>query len=98
MQNPGVSHLKAAKHILRYLRTTREAKLTYSKQPINMANVLYGYVDADHAGSPEDRKSVGGYVLLLNGAAISWSSRKIKVVAIPHLRVHGTVLVSVGAK
>ncbi len=53
MQNPGESHLKAAKHILRYLRTTRKAKLTYSKQPVNMANVLYGYVDADHAGSPE---------------------------------------------
>ena len=47
-----------------------------------MENVLYGFVDADHAGSPEDRKSVGGYVLLLNGAAISWSSRKIKVVAL----------------
>ena len=82
MQNPGESHFKAAKHILRYLKTTRECKLTYRKQPKEMANVLYGFVDADHAGSAEDRKSVGGYVLLLNGAAISWSSKKIKVVAI----------------
>ena len=82
MQNPGESHLKAAKHILRYLITTREAKLTYSKQPVNMENVLYGFVDADHAGSPEDRKSVGGYVLMLNGAAVSWSSKRIKVVAL----------------
>ena len=82
MQNPGESHLKAAKHILRYLNTTRDAKLTYRKQQPNMGNVLYGFVDADHAGSPQDRKSVGGYVLLLNGAAISWSSRKIKVVAL----------------
>jgi hypothetical protein len=82
MQNPGLSHFKAAKHILRYLKTTKDKKLTYSKQPDNMANVLYAYVNADHAGDPEDRKSVGGYVLMLNGGAISWSSKKIKVVSI----------------
>jgi hypothetical protein len=39
-------------------------------------------VDADHASDSDDRKSVGGYVLMLNGAAICWSSRKIKIVAI----------------
>lgn len=47
-----------------------------------MANKLFGYVDADHASDHDDRKSVGGYVLMLNGGAVSWSSRKIKVVAI----------------
>ncbi len=82
MQNPGPSHFKAAKHIWRYLRTTKDEKLIYSKQSDNMANILYGYVDADHAGNPEDSKSVGGYVMMLNGGAISWSSKKIKVVAI----------------
>jgi hypothetical protein len=45
-----------------------------------MANVLYGNVDADHAGSTKDQKSVGGYVLMLNCGAISWASHKIKVV------------------
>ena len=82
MSNPGQSHLKAAKHILRYLKTTREAKLTYRRQRTGKGNKLYGYVDADHAGCRDDRKSVGGYVLMLNGGAISWSSRKIKVVSI----------------
>jgi hypothetical protein len=47
-----------------------------------MANKLYGYVDADHAECKDDQKSVGGYVLMLNGGAISWSSSKIKVVSI----------------
>ncbi len=54
----------------------------YSKQAPELANRLFGYVDADHASDSDDSKSVGGYVLMLNGAAISWSSRKIKVVAI----------------
>ena len=82
MSNPGETHLQAAKHILRYLKGTRNEKLTYRKQASSMANVLYGYVDADHAGCPDDRKSVGGYVLILNGGAVSWSSRKIKVVSL----------------
>jgi hypothetical protein len=29
-----------------------------------------------------DHKSVGGFLLMLNGAAISWSSRKIKVISL----------------
>jgi hypothetical protein len=82
MQNPGESHVAAAKQVLRYLKGTKDAKLTYSKQRPEMANVLYGYVDANHAGSPEDRKSVSGYVLMLGGGAVSWSSRKIKVVSL----------------
>jgi hypothetical protein len=82
MQAPGPSHFQAAKHILRYLKATKNEKIVYRKQNPSMANRLYGFVDADHAGSHDDRKSVGGYVLMLNGGAISWSSRKIKVVAI----------------
>jgi hypothetical protein len=82
MSNPGETHLQAAKHILRYLKGTRNEKLTYRKQASSMANVLYCYVDADHAGCPDDRKSVGRYVLILNGGAVSWSSRKIKVVSL----------------
>jgi hypothetical protein len=82
MSNPGPAHIHAAKHILRYLKGTSNVGLTYSKQPKELANRLYGYVDADHASDSDDRKSVGGYVLMLGGAAISWSSRKIKVVAL----------------
>ena len=82
MQNPGEKHLKAAKHVLRYLKATKKQKLIYTKHEPCEANRLYGYVDADHAGNPDDRKSVEDYVLMLNGGAVSRSSRKIKVVSI----------------
>jgi hypothetical protein len=82
MSNPGPRHMEAAKHIVRYLKGTSHVGLKYSKQTPELANKLFGYVDADHASDSDDRKSVGGYVLMLNGAAISWSSRKIKVVAL----------------
>jgi hypothetical protein len=58
--------MEAAKHIVRYLKGMRHVGLTYSKQPPELANKLFGYVDADHASDTDDCKSVGGYVLMLN--------------------------------
>ena len=41
-----------------------------------------GYSDADWAGDISDRKSTSGYIFMLSGGAISWSSRKQKCVAL----------------
>ena len=43
---------------------------------------LVVYIDSDHAGDLEDRKSTSGYVFLLSSGAISWSSRKQPVVSL----------------
>jgi Reverse transcriptase (RNA-dependent DNA polymerase) len=82
MGNPGEVHLAAAKHILRYMKGTLDYGLTYGRAKDGLQNCLYGYVDADHAACPDDRKSVAGYAIMLNSAAISWSSRKIKVTSL----------------
>ena len=82
MSNPGPTHVAAAKHILRYLKAFPDVGITYKPQTEGSANRLFGYVDADHASDKDDRKSVGGHVLMLNGGAICWSSRKIKVIAL----------------
>ncbi|CAI7857289.1 unnamed protein product [Closterium sp. NIES-53] len=39
---------------------------------------LIGYVDADDKGDKQNRTSMGGYVFAYGGAAISWSSSRIK--------------------
>jgi hypothetical protein len=39
-------------------------------------NTLWGWVDADWAGDTATRRSHTGYVLMLNGGAISWKSRR----------------------
>ncbi len=82
MSNPGPTHIAAAKHILLYLKGTQDIRLTYSRQGADKANVIEGYVNADHATDKDDRKSVGGFVLMLNRAAFHWASCKIKVVAV----------------
>eukprot|EP00961_Rhodomonas_salina_P104154 1402021-Rhodomonas_salina.1 len=49
-----------------------------------MANRLYCYADSgsDHAGDLDTRRSVTGYVVMLNGAAVSWQSTCQQVTAL----------------
>ena len=43
---------------------------------------LWGWVDADYAGCGDTRKSHTGYVLMLNGTAISWKSKHQSTVSL----------------
>jgi hypothetical protein len=74
----GTAHWQAAIHILRYLKGTRTMSLTLGgMKPI----MLVGHCDADYANDA-GRKSIMGYTFSLGSGAISWSSRKQKVVAL----------------
>eukprot|EP00961_Rhodomonas_salina_P112553 1514338-Rhodomonas_salina.1 len=83
MSNPGLSHMIAAKRILHYLSGTKHLKLTYhqSDNPL-VGNRLTCCADSDHAGDPDTRRSVTGFVVLLNGRAISWQSVRQQVTAL----------------
>eukprot|EP00961_Rhodomonas_salina_P210314 2839605-Rhodomonas_salina.1 len=39
-------------------------------------------LDSDHAGNPDTCRSVTGYVIMLNGAAVSWQSTRQQVTAL----------------
>ncbi len=45
-------------------------------------NVLWGYVDSDWAGCPDSSRFTSGFVFVLNGAAISWRSKRQPTVAL----------------
>ena len=83
---PADQHLQAAKHLLRYLKGTKDFGLKYSQpkdsSPQDQSNLLWGFVDSDWAGCPDTRRSTSGYVLMLNGAAISWKSKRQTFVAL----------------
>lgn len=77
-ENPGLSHWKAAKRVLRYLKGTKRMKLVFEKTEER----LVGFADADWGNDMDDRRSYTGYFFKLANAAISWSSRKQKSVAL----------------
>ena len=70
---PGVRHLQAVKHLLRYLQGTKDLGLIYKR---GGGTVLSAIVDADFANEVPGRRSVTGWVIFLAGAPIDWRSRK----------------------
>jgi len=81
MSNPGPTHIAAIRRVLRYLAGTRSMGLTFRRTDEAHANQLYATADADHAGA-DDRRSVSGWAVMLNGAMVSWASKRQPVTAI----------------
>ncbi len=88
--DPRIGYIKAAKKVVRYLKGTMHLRLVYrsqlkdereTKAPIAPSPFkLIGYGNSSYAGDPEDRKSVIRYCYFINGAIISWCSKKQKTV------------------
>ena len=74
---PAEEHHAAAKRTLRYLKETKSYGLLY-KGELNEGGFPEPlcYTDSDWAGDTESRKSTGGYVFILCGAAVSWKTKK----------------------
>jgi hypothetical protein len=49
---------------------------------MDRTNVLWGFVDSDWAGCQDSRRSTSGYTQMLNGAAVSWKSKRQPIVAL----------------
>ena len=73
---PTMEHWQAAKGVLRYLAGTADYGITFGGQ-----SGVIGYCDSDSAGDVDTRRSTTGYVFILNGGAIDWSSRRQPTVA-----------------
>lgn len=76
--DPSSAHMNVAKRVLRYLKETREIKLTHkSTSPL----VLNGFYDASYGNCLDTRRSFAGYLFQLGNSTISWKSRKQRTVA-----------------
>ena len=75
--DPGEEHWIAVKHILKYLRRTRDYMLVYSSGSLE----TIGFTDSDFQGDIDSRKSTSGYVFTLYGGAVCWRSIKQTCVA-----------------
>lgn len=73
--NPGMAHWDGIQRIYWYLLGTKDLKLTYR----GVQGALIGYVDVD-GSMAEDRKAISGYAFLIDGRAVSWSSKRQDII------------------
>ncbi|TFY53388.1 hypothetical protein EVJ58_g9480 [Rhodofomes roseus] len=81
MANPGYSHWRALKRVLRYLKGTLEYGITFD------GNHLAGlqptvYSDASQGDCTDTGRSTHGHVVMMAGGPVSWSSRRQEVVTL----------------
>nr|GEX01779.1 retrovirus-related Pol polyprotein from transposon TNT 1-94 [Tanacetum cinerariifolium] len=75
LQNPGECYWTAVKHILKYLRNTKDMFLVYGGNPEAELRVDC-YCDAGFETDRDDTKSQTGYVFILNGGVVDGKSSK----------------------
>lgn len=96
MQKPTKQNMKAIDRVFRYLAGTKKVGLIFGSRNLTACNNgfrtpsdvaakqcttnIAAYSDADW-GNNEDRKSLSGWVVKLNGDPISWSCKKQSVVS-----------------
>ena len=71
--NPKESHMIALKRIIKYVKTTANFGVWYSK---DTNDVLAGYSDADWARNADDRKSTSRCCFYVGNNLVSWISKK----------------------
>lgn len=83
LQQPGDAHLTAAKRVLRYLRHTADMGIVLGgqKEERDASTSITVWSDADWATNPDNRRSITGYVIQVDGAIVSWHSKQQSVVA-----------------
>ncbi|CAI7874189.1 unnamed protein product [Closterium sp. NIES-54] len=82
LKRPEGEHMIELDRALHYLVSTATISLTYRKNG-TASPKLVGYVDADHAGDPDNRRSRTGYIYRLEPIGpISWQSSKQELIAL----------------
>ncbi|CAI7767494.1 unnamed protein product [Closterium sp. NIES-54] len=82
LKRPEDEHMKELDRALHYLVSTPTIGLIYFKSKTTTPKLI-GYVDADHAGDPDNRRSRTGYIYRLEPIGpISWQSSKQELIAL----------------
>jgi hypothetical protein len=76
LQCPGDAHLAAAYRVLAYVKGTLNQGLSYHDPGVGKRNTLLGWLDSDLASDIDTRKSVTGYLMVLNGGPVSWKASR----------------------
>ena len=95
--SPCMRHWRGLQHLLRYLAGTIDVGIHYRRNDTNSRgdkSTLVGYSDADWGADLESRRSVTGYLLLVNGSPVGWKSKLQQSVSLSTLESEWTAMVA----
>lgn len=88
MRNPHSSHMKLARHLLRYCIATRDLGLSFGPSTSTEPLEVVGFSDSNYGGAHLsvvdeviNRRSVSGFVFLSNGTPVAWQSKRQPVMS-----------------
>jgi hypothetical protein len=81
LQSSGEEHWAAVKRGLRYLKGTRQLAIRYSSDAEDPLR-LKAYCDSDWGGDRDSRRSTTGYLTMVAGGPVSWTSKLQATVAL----------------
>jgi len=85
LQNPGLEHWNAAKRVLRYLKKICDKEISFNNMAPKQKCICYS--DTDFAGDEDKRRSITGYIVVMNGVPVVWASRRQKIVTLSTAKV-----------
>ena len=78
--NPGIDHWSALMHVIGYIKNTMDFGLTYYRDTGDISPIAFA--DADYGGCRDTRRSTSGYVFMMAGGPVTWSSKHQATVAL----------------
>jgi hypothetical protein len=80
LTNPGKQHWKMAQGVLKYLYTTKDDGIKFTRQEQGLT--LEAYSDASFNEPHQDSRSTSGFTIKLSGGPIAWASKTQKFVSL----------------
>jgi hypothetical protein len=72
----STKHAEALKRVLRYLRGTINLRIEFNAPDPTIESKLYSYSDLNFTTNLNNRRSISGFIFLLNSGPISWKLKQ----------------------
>nr|GEX64416.1 ribonuclease H-like domain, reverse transcriptase, RNA-dependent DNA polymerase [Tanacetum cinerariifolium] len=79
MQEPKEQHMKAIRQVIRYVKGTKDYRITYKH---NGGNKIQGFSDSSYGVNTQKGKGTTGIIFYYGESSISWSTQKQATVAL----------------
>ena len=74
MDGATSGHMKALIRVIKYVEKTKDYELVLDPEQGKKWE-MKAYTDLDFAGDADNRKSISGFVIYLNGCPLAWRSK-----------------------